>query len=171
MITELRYVGSTAPTYLKNVIDSEKKIKNWKILEKSDNGKNHKIVFSFTTVALLIIISSSINGKGKHWKRQPCIQYIRQILLINWRIGMEDLYAGIDLHVPPAVLCNEKYTKRKLAPNHPKSLTDQVEELQEAVKRLESENKRLRRNIGTLFRTATSELTRKDRQLEEIRRT
>jgi len=51
--------------------------------------------------------------------------------------------------------------------HHPKSLTDQVLELQERVQRLEQENATLKRNMGTLFRTATAELARKDRQLQE----
>jgi len=53
--------------------------------------------------------------------------------------------------------------------HHPKSLTDQVQELQATVDRLQAENETLKRNMGTLFRTATSELARKDRQLLEAR--
>ena len=53
--------------------------------------------------------------------------------------------------------------------SHPKSLTDQVDELQKTVDRLLAENETLRRNMGTLFRTATAELARKDRQLQEAR--
>ena len=53
--------------------------------------------------------------------------------------------------------------------SHPKSLTDQVDELQKTVDRLQAENETLRRNMGTLFRTATAELARKDRQLQEAR--
>ena len=53
--------------------------------------------------------------------------------------------------------------------SHPKSLTDQVDELQKTVDRLRAENETLRRNMGTLFRTATAELARKDRQLQEAR--
>lgn len=58
---------------------------------------------------------------------------------------------------------------RPSSSHHPKSLTDQVQELQATVERLQAENETLKRNMGTLFRTATAELARKDRQLLEAR--
>ena len=54
--------------------------------------------------------------------------------------------------------------------HHPKSLTDQVVDLQQTVERLQAENEILKRNMGTLFRTATAELARKDRQLQQVQR-
>lgn len=50
------------------------------------------------------------------------------------------------------------------------SLTDQVEDLQLTVHRLERENETLKRNMGTLFRTAAAEVARKDRLLQDLRR-
>lgn len=48
------------------------------------------------------------------------------------------------------------------------SLTDLVVDLQATVNRLQQENEVLKRNMGTLFRTATAELARKDRQLHDL---
>ena len=59
---------------------------------------------------------------------------------------------------------------RKRHLDHPKSLTDQVIDLQQTVKRLQTENETLKRNMGTLFRTATAELARKDRQPQQVQR-
>lgn len=52
--------------------------------------------------------------------------------------------------------------------HHPKSFTQQVEELQSQVDSIQSENQRLKRNIGTLFRTARSELQRKDTEIARL---
>ena len=51
---------------------------------------------------------------------------------------------------------------------HPKSFTQQVEELQSQLDSIQSENQRLKRNIGTLFRTARSELQRKDAEIARL---
>jgi UbiD family decarboxylase len=52
--------------------------------------------------------------------------------------------------------------------HHPKSFTQQVEELKSQVDSIQSENQRLKRNIGTLFRTARSELQRKDAEIARL---
>ena len=52
--------------------------------------------------------------------------------------------------------------------NKPKSFTEQVVELQSQVESLSNENQRLRRNIGTLFRTARSEIQRKDAEISRL---
>lgn len=48
------------------------------------------------------------------------------------------------------------------------SLPDQVVYLEEKVLSLSHENATLKRNMGTLFRTASAELTRKNRQLHAL---
>lgn len=53
--------------------------------------------------------------------------------------------------------------------HHPGSLTDRVEELEQLTKRLRRENATLKRNIGTLYRTAAAELHRKEQQIRELR--
>ena len=50
----------------------------------------------------------------------------------------------------------------------PLSLTDQVQSLQKRVDALEQENANLQRNMGTLFRTATAELKRKDAHIRRL---
>mgnify|MGYP003449265481 CR=1 FL=1 len=73
---------------------------------------------------------------------------------------MDDLYDDVD--------------DAKLAPtasfsgDRPKSLTDRVQELEQLVTELQAENNSLRRNIGTLYRTAIAELARKDRKIQEL---
>ena len=43
-----------------------------------------------------------------------------------------------------------------------------VSKLQQRIKQLEAENETLKKNMGILYRTAKSELERKDRRLEEL---
>lgn len=44
----------------------------------------------------------------------------------------------------------------------------QVEELKRQVEKLKAENQVLKRNIGTLFRTARAEIRRKDSKIESL---
>lgn len=53
-------------------------------------------------------------------------------------------------------------------PDRPKSLTEELASLQAAMRVLEEENKNLKRNMGTLYRTAMNELARKDRQIQQL---
>ena len=50
----------------------------------------------------------------------------------------------------------------------PKSLLETIDELQKQVHTLQIENKTLRRNIGTLYRTAKSQLSRKDEEIARL---
>lgn len=47
-------------------------------------------------------------------------------------------------------------------------LKKEKESIRERIRILEEENSRLRRNIGTLFRTAKNEIQRKDDQIERL---
>ena len=58
-----------------------------------------------------------------------------------------------------------KATKSATAPNHPRSLVEEVQFLQDKVAKLERENQVLKRNMGILFRTATAEIQRKDKEI------
>lgn len=49
--------------------------------------------------------------------------------------------------------------------HHPRSLVEEVKHLQEKVGKLAKENETLKRNMGTLFRTATAEVQRKDKEI------
>jgi len=89
----------------------------------------------------------------------------------------DDLYDDINLQKASSTTRSSEHAKPSGARrtnsshhHHPKSLTDQVQELQETVQRLQRENVTLQRNMGTLFRTATAELARKDRQLQELQK-
>jgi vacuolar-type H+-ATPase subunit I/STV1 len=52
----------------------------------------------------------------------------------------------------------------------PKSLVDELKELEERVGFLEKEKQTLKRNMGALYRTAVAELQRKDDQIQELQR-
>jgi hypothetical protein len=49
--------------------------------------------------------------------------------------------------------------------SRPRSLVEEVQFLQEKSAKLERENQILKRNMGTLYRTATAELQRKDKEI------
>jgi predicted nucleic acid-binding Zn-ribbon protein len=86
---------------------------------------------------------------------------------------MEDAKLAANTTAPTQNNSNYQQQHQRFAHNNndrPKSLTDQVVDLQSTVQRLEQENETLKRNMGTLFRTATAELARKDRQLHDLRR-
>lgn len=53
--------------------------------------------------------------------------------------------------------------------NHPPSLTTRLEELEQLTERLQKENAILKRNMGTLYRTAVAEIQRKERSIRELR--
>jgi hypothetical protein len=60
----------------------------------------------------------------------------------------------------------------KSAPSNtlqPKSFSDELDAVQRRVVLLEKENETLRRNMGTLYRTAKSELGRKDAEIDRLR--
>ena len=52
--------------------------------------------------------------------------------------------------------------------HRPLSFSQQVQELQQRVQMLEQENETLKRNIGTLYRTAKRELSRKDQHIQRL---
>jgi hypothetical protein len=49
--------------------------------------------------------------------------------------------------------------------SRPRSLVEEVQFLQQKSAKLERENQILKRNMGTLYRTATAELQRKDKEI------
>lgn len=54
------------------------------------------------------------------------------------------------------------------ATDRPLSLSEQAEQHQKRVEQLERENEQLKRNIGTLYRTAKKEIQRKDNQIARL---
>jgi predicted RNase H-like nuclease (RuvC/YqgF family) len=55
-----------------------------------------------------------------------------------------------------------------IAATKPSSFSEQVDNLQKKVEDLDRENHQLKRNIGTLFRTAKNEIKRKDDQIARL---
>ena len=52
--------------------------------------------------------------------------------------------------------------------SRPRSLVEEVDVLQQHVTELHAENETLKRNMGTLYRTAVAELARKDKQIAHL---
>lgn len=97
----------------------------------------------------------------------------------------DDLYADMDLVKPsptqqstgfgaddiiPSGNKNKGASSRMMA-HRPLSLTEEVQALRERVSLLERENGILRRNIGTLYRTAVAEIHRKDGVISTLQET
>mmetsp|Transcript_20862 Transcript_20862/g.34481 ORF Transcript_20862/g.34481 Transcript_20862/m.34481 type:complete len:92 (+) Transcript_20862:305-580(+) len=78
--------------------------------------------------------------------------------------GAEDLYGDLD---------NVKMEKSSSSNSKPKSTTTvalekQIEELKARTMVSEKENETLKRNMGTLFRTARTEIERKDAEIASL---
>lgn len=68
----------------------------------------------------------------------------------------EDLYGD---------LTDSKIAAKKSGPSLD---SQQVQELQQELVKLKQENETLKRNMGTLFRTARAEIKRKDAKIESL---
>lgn len=77
----------------------------------------------------------------------------------------DDLYDDV-MNVKPAAQQQTSSNRQQHAP--PLPLTEQVQMLQQRVDVLEQENENLKRNIGTLYRTAKAELQRKEDQIQQL---
>lgn len=81
----------------------------------------------------------------------------------------DDLYDDMDnVKLASAAAPSESLFKKKSSKVAPKSLTEENAELQSTVEQLQRENETLKRNMGTLYRTAIQELARKDRQIQAL---
>ena len=80
----------------------------------------------------------------------------------------DDLYG--DLNLAAAKSIPRKQTASSVEPtsssNSPSS--PEIAKLQQQIKTLEAENETLKKNMGILYRTAKSELERKDRRIDEL---
>lgn len=79
----------------------------------------------------------------------------------------DDLYDDVPMKLPAKKKIRPTTTTAK-SNHHPKNLTELVKELEQTVERLTKENSTLKRNMGTLYRTAVAELARKDRHIERL---
>lgn len=82
-------------------------------------------------------------------------------LIITMIADEEDLYDDLD-QVKPA--SGSRPTKNATS----LSLENLVKELEVKLEALSQENNSLKRNIGTLFRTARAEIRRKDAEIETL---
>jgi hypothetical protein len=96
----------------------------------------------------------------------------------NHQVDEEDLYDDLDdikaapASTLPAVAANRTASSSDRTARPPGRASDANEQelvsLREKVKALERENQVLKRNIGTLFRTARNEIKRKDNQIHSL---
>lgn len=95
----------------------------------------------------------------------PCIRYP-----IARNMSDDDLYDDLaNTKVTAATAVSKKPSSSLTNVIRPKNLSDEVDALQQRVAALEKENETLRRNMGTLYRTAKAELGRKDTAIENLR--
>mmetsp|Transcript_2986 Transcript_2986/g.4351 ORF Transcript_2986/g.4351 Transcript_2986/m.4351 type:complete len:96 (-) Transcript_2986:358-645(-) len=87
---------------------------------------------------------------------------------MNDTMNEDDLYG--DLNLAAAKPIPREKTASSFDPTPASTLPSRpdISKLQEQIKRLEAENKDLKKNMGILYRTAKSELERKDRRIDEL---
>lgn len=79
----------------------------------------------------------------------------------------DDLYG--DLHLAAAAkLVPGKQQLLSSSSRPTASLSPETSQLQQQIKTLQAENEALKKNMGILYRTAKSELERKDRRIDEL---
>jgi exonuclease VII small subunit len=79
----------------------------------------------------------------------------------------DDLYGDLDgVQMEKSASTTNKNSKPKSAPTV--AFEKQAEELHARVTALENENAALKRNMGTLFRTARTEIERKDAEIRSL---
>ena len=79
----------------------------------------------------------------------------------------DDLYGDID-DTPVFPTKTTVESARSRSSSQPLSLVDQVGHLEQKVAQLQRENEVLKRNMGTLYRTARAELSRKDKEITRL---
>jgi hypothetical protein len=88
--------------------------------------------------------------------------------------GDDDLYGDLDVDVKNVAgkkkkmtdtSTNNQHRRHYLQPDDRESTREENKMLKERIRTLEEENLILKRNIGTLFRTAKNEIQRKDGQI------
>eukprot|EP00574_Skeletonema_japonicum_P006857 CAMPEP_0201721352 /NCGR_PEP_ID=MMETSP0593-20130828/6042_1 /ASSEMBLY_ACC=CAM_ASM_000672 /TAXON_ID=267983 /ORGANISM="Skeletonema japonicum, Strain CCMP2506" /LENGTH=95 /DNA_ID=CAMNT_0048212151 /DNA_START=50 /DNA_END=337 /DNA_ORIENTATION=+ len=87
---------------------------------------------------------------------------------MNDAMNEDDLYG--DLNLAAAKSAPRKQTASSFAPTASSTPTSSPEilKLQQQIKTLKAENETLKKNMGILYRTAKSELERKDRRIDEL---
>ena len=80
----------------------------------------------------------------------------------------DDLYGDIDDTPVFPTKTAAAESARSRSSSQPLSLVDQVGHLEQKVAQLQRENEVLKRNMGTLYRTARAELSRKDKEITRL---
>eukprot|EP00541_Cyclophora_tenuis_P002016 CAMPEP_0116561128 /NCGR_PEP_ID=MMETSP0397-20121206/11399_1 /TAXON_ID=216820 /ORGANISM="Cyclophora tenuis, Strain ECT3854" /LENGTH=116 /DNA_ID=CAMNT_0004087213 /DNA_START=175 /DNA_END=525 /DNA_ORIENTATION=+ len=89
--------------------------------------------------------------------------------LDNQHDDSDELYGDLDEAYTPPISKNKNNSNSSINTNVSK-LQDEVRLLRNQVSSLQQENEVLKRNMGTLFRTARAEIRRKDLRIEELER-
>ena len=87
----------------------------------------------------------------------------------------DDLYGDLNLVIEKKAKDNIRPNKKQKKHNSTMYATnatapDETASLRKQLQAMQDENLRLKRNIGTLFRTAKTEIQRKDDQIERLQR-
>lgn len=78
----------------------------------------------------------------------------------------DDLYG--DLHLAAAAKPVPGKQQLLSSSTKPTASSPETSKLQQQIKTLQAENETLKKNMGILYRTAKSELERKDRRIDEL---
>ena len=81
----------------------------------------------------------------------------------------DDLYGDLNLAAAKSIP-RKQTTASSVEPTASSSClsSPEIVKLQQQIKALEAENETLKKNMGILYRTAKSELERKDRRIDEL---
>mmetsp|Transcript_30001 Transcript_30001/g.51044 ORF Transcript_30001/g.51044 Transcript_30001/m.51044 type:complete len:98 (-) Transcript_30001:75-368(-) len=83
----------------------------------------------------------------------------------------DDLYGDLDDTVAKPITSSSNTSQTSRAPpTMPMTMMapPEIAQLQQQIKSLKAENETLKKNIGILYRTAKSELERKDRTIDQL---
>jgi chromosome segregation ATPase len=80
----------------------------------------------------------------------------------------DDLYGDLHLAAAAKPVPGKKQQLLSSSTKPTASLSPETSQLQQQIKTLQAENEALKKNMGILYRTAKSELERKDRRIDEL---
>ena len=89
-------------------------------------------------------------------------------------INEDDLYGDLNLAAAAKPVPRKQTTEAAALSSSSKpppmtaSASPEISKMQQQIKTLQAENETLKKNMGILYRTAKSELERKDRRIEDL---
>ena len=80
----------------------------------------------------------------------------------------DDLYGDLNLAAAKSIPRKQTASSAEPTSSSNSLSSPEIAKLQQQIKALEAENETLKKNMGILYRTAKSELERKDRRIDEL---